>query len=89
MCYVGIEYECSKDYQLQFYSKEYLNARPKTGHGRAAFFLMRLKPDQETGTHGLPLRGAVIDTPFSPDTVRIPAELFLYYEKSVEWEEPV
>lgn len=89
MCYIGIEYECSKEYQLQFYSREYLKARPKPSCGSASLFLMRLKPDREAGTHGLPLKGAVIDTPFSPDTVKIPAELFLYYEKSVEWEEQV
>lgn len=89
MCYIGIEYECSKEYQLQFYSREYLKSRPKPSCGSASFFLMRLKPDRETGTHGLPLKGAVIDTPFSPDTVKIPAELFLYYERFVEWEEKV
>lgn len=89
MCYVGIEYECSKDYQLQFYTKEYLKSRPVAHHGSASFFLMRLKPDQETGIHGLPLKGAVIDSPLSPDTVKIPAELFLYYEKPVTWEEQV
>lgn len=89
MCYVGVEYECSKDYQLQFYTKEYLGSRPEVSHGSASFFLMRLMPDQKTGTHGLPLRGAVIDTPHSPDTVKVPAELFLYYEKPVTWEEQV
>lgn len=89
MCYIGIEYECSKDYQLQFYAKEYLSSRPKASSGSASFLLMRLKPDKKTGTHGLPLRGAVIDTPFAPDTVKIPAELFLYYEKPVDWEEQI
>lgn len=89
MCYIGIEYECSKDYQLQFYTKEYLKAKPEASHGSAAFLLMRLKPDHEIGTHGLPLKGTVIDTTVSPDTVTIPAELFLYYERSPEWEEQV
>lgn len=89
MCYIGIAYECSKDYQLQFYTKEYLKSRPQVSHGSAAFFLMSLKPDQKTGSHGLPLKGAVIDTALSPDTVRIPAELFLYYEKPTTWEEQV
>ena len=89
MCYIGIEYECSKDLNLIFYSKQYLNSRPETRQGSAQFFLMRLKPDKETGTHGLPLKGCVIDTPVSPDTTIIPAELFLYYEKTDEWTETI
>ena len=89
MRYIGIEYECSKDYQLQFYTKEYLSSYPKSSSGSASFFIMHLKPDQKTGTHGLPLKGCVMQTPVSPDTVKIPAELFLYYEKVEEWTERV
>lgn len=89
MCYVGIEYECSRDYQLQFYSREYLNSYPESRSGSAAFLMMHLKPDQETGTHGLSLKGAVIQTAVPPDTVKIPAELFLYFEKNDEWTETV
>ena len=50
---------------------------------------MRLKPDRATGTHGLPLRGSVIETAVPPDTVKIPAELFFAFEKVEEWEEQV
>lgn len=89
MCYIGIEYECSKDYQLQFYTKEYLASYPKSQSGSASFLLMRLKPDRKTGTHSLPLKGAVMQTAVFPDTVKIPAELFLYYEKKDEWMETV
>ncbi|MDE6882760.1 MAG: hypothetical protein K2P48_06535 [Lachnospiraceae bacterium] len=89
MCYVGIEYECSKDYGLVFHSRQYLKSRPETHQGSSHFLMMRLKPDQETGTHGLPLKGCVIETPFSPDTAKIPTELFLYYEKIDEWTETV
>ena len=89
MCYIGIEYECSKDYQLQFYTKEYLASYPKSQSGSASFLLMRLKPDRKTGIHGLPLKGDVIQTVVSPNTVKIPAELFLYYEKNDEWTESV
>ena len=60
--------------------------RRKTG---ASFLLMRLKPDKETGTHNIPLSGCVIATPVSPDTVTVPAELFQYYEKAVEWTETI
>ena len=89
MCYVGVEYECSKELNLVFYSKQYLNSKPETLRGSATFFLMRLKPDKEIGTHNLPLKGCVIATPVSPDTVTVPAELFQYYEKGVEWTETI
>lgn len=89
MCYVGIEYECSKDLSLSFYSKQYLKSRPEAQQGSASFFLMRLKPDKKTGTHKLPLKGCVISTPVAPDTAKIPAELFLYFEKVDAWTETV
>lgn len=54
MCYAGIEYECSKDLCLTFYTREYLKSCPTTHHGSSYFLLMRLKPDKETGIHGLP-----------------------------------
>ena len=89
MCYIGIEYECSKEIQLQFYSKEFLKSVPETHGGSSTFLLMRVKPDKKIGTHGLPLRGCVIQTPVSPDTTIIPAELFSYLEKAEGWEEIV
>lgn len=89
MCYVGIEYECSKDLSLTFYTKEYLKSCPKTHQGSSYFLLMRLKPDKKTGTHGLPLKGCVMQTPLPPDTMKIPAELFLYHEKMDAWTETV
>lgn len=89
MCYIGIEYECSKNYNLTFYSKQYLKSRPETHQGSSHFLMMRLKPDQETGTHGLPLKGCVIQTPVPPDTIKIPAELFLYHERVDEWTETI
>ncbi len=89
MCYIGVEYECSKDISLQFYSKEYLKSRPEHHKGSASFLMMRLKPDKDIGIHKLPLKGCVIQTPVSPDTVQIFAELFLYFEKTEEWEEHI
>lgn len=89
MCYIGIEYECTKDFSLQFYSKEHLRSYPETHSGSASLLMMRLKPDQKTGSHGLPLKGHVIQTVVSPDTVKVPAELFLYFEKTPEWVEEV
>lgn len=89
MCYFGIEYECSKDFSLQFYSREYLSSVPEVHEGKAVFSVMSLKPDKKTGPHGLPLKGCAIQTPVSPDTAKMPAELFLYLEKIPEWEETV
>lgn len=87
MCYIGIEYELSRDINLQFYAKDYLESYPKTHSGSAAFLMMRLKPDKKTGVHGLPLKGYVIDTPFTSDTTAISAELLFYMEKTEAWEE--
>ncbi|MCM1086994.1 MAG: hypothetical protein NC419_02480 [Muribaculaceae bacterium] len=89
MCYIGIEYECSKNYDLIFHSKQHLKSRPETRQGSTYLLMMHLKPDQETGTHGLPLKGCVIQTPVSPNTTAIPAELFLYYERVAEWTETI
>ncbi len=89
MCYIGIEYECSKDLTLSFYSKQFLASRPETHSGSSSFFRMRLKPDKKTGAHNLPLKGCVIHTPVSPDTTKIPAELFLYFEKVDPWIETI
>lgn len=87
MFYIGIEYECSKDISLVFYSRQYLKSIPEVSTGSASFLLVNLKPDSETGAHNLPLKGAVIHTPVTADTVKIPAELFCYLEKTAEWEE--
>lgn len=89
MCYIGIEYECSKDINLQFYTKEFLKSVPETHSGSSVFLMMNHKPDKETGTHNLPLKGCVIQTAVPPDTSKIPAELFLYHEKVPAWEETV
>ena len=87
--YVGIEYECSRDISLQFYAKAYLKASPPSPKGQDAFLMMRLTPEQKTGNHGLMLRGCVLQTPVPPDTEKIPAEAFCYFEKTEAWEETV
>lgn len=85
MRYVGLEYECSRDLSLQFYTKDYLRSRPEASGGIS--LAMTLKPEQAVGAHGLPLRGEVLQTAVPPDTVRIPAELFCCYETAEVWEE--
>ena len=87
--YVGVEYECSRDISLQFYAKAYLKASPAPSKAQDAFLMMRLTPEQKTGAHGLMLRGCVLQTPVPPDTAKIPAEAFCYFEKTEAWEETV
>ena len=90
MCYIGIEYECSKDVSLQFYAKDYLKSCPQThSSGSASFLLVNWKPEKKTGTHGFPLKGAAINYPFLPDTEVIPAEVFSYIEMKEPWEESI
>lgn len=89
MCYIGVEYECSRNISLQFYSKDFLESYPETHSGSATFLMMRLKPDKKTGIHGLPLQGYAIDVPFSPDTTTVAVELLFYMEKPETWEECV
>lgn len=78
-----------KFFNIENAYKEFLTSLPETQKGSAALLFMRLKPDQETGTHNLPLRGCAIQTAVSPDTSTIPAGLFLYLEKEAEWEEKI
>jgi len=87
MCYIGIEYECTKEFHLDVYSKEYLKSYPEVHQGSSSFLLMHLKPDKKTGTHNLPLKGTVIQTPFPADTIKVSAEVFAYTETVPEGEE--
>lgn len=87
MCYLGVEYECSKDYALDFESKEHLKSCPTSHSGSASVVCMLWKPDHPYGEHGLPLRGNAIQEPFPPDTLKVPAELFSYQEKKEGWDE--
>ncbi|MCM1221687.1 MAG: hypothetical protein NC548_45150 [Lachnospiraceae bacterium] len=86
MCYIGIEYECSRDINLQFYSKDFLESYPETNSGSATFLMMRLKPDKKTGIHGLPLKGYGMNTPVSPDVAAVSVELLFYMEMAEAWE---
>lgn len=89
MCYIGIEYECSRDISLQFYAKAFLDSCPQSHSGSASFFVMQWKPDKKTGIHGLPLKGCAIDVPFPPDTTAVAAEMLFYMEIKEPWEERV
>lgn len=85
--YMVLEYECTEDISLAFYDKAYLDGIEKPKKGSTSVLLMRVKPDEETGTHGLKLRGCVIQKPLDAETKELEAELFSYskmIQKSVE-----
>lgn len=80
--YIGIEYECTEEnISLKFYDREYLDQRPEPKAGSATAMLMRIKPDMETGVHGLKLYGDVIQKPLDRETKEIEAELFSYSKR--------
>lgn len=85
--YIGVAYECSKDLSLVFYSEECLKSKPAERQGSASFLSVGFRPEKETGEHQLPLKGCVVDTPVSPDTTAVAAELFRYFEPAQEWTE--
>lgn len=91
MYYIGLEYECTPDMSLEFYSSEYLKREQEeptivTGDSSVSVTLMhsRLEPDEELGAHGLKLRGAIIEDPVPQDTKVLWAELFTAHERVPE-----
>lgn len=88
MCYVGVEYECGReDVSVQFYTRQFLCSQPQSGG--AGILLFRTRKGRETGPHGLPLRRDTLGSAVPPDTKKVPAELFAYYERTAPWEEQV
>lgn len=78
--YLFVEYECSADAALQFYSSVYLDSKPKVHSGSASSMIFMHRPEKEKGIHGLKLRGCVIQTPIEPEKTSLKAELFSYTE---------
>ncbi len=87
MLYASVDYECSKDLTLQFYAKSYLNSRLEDHRNRSVGFFMGNKAGYSA--HDPLLRSCLLQTPFSPDTTIIPAELFCYIPKAEPWTETV
>lgn len=79
--YYVVEYECTQDVSIRFLDKAYLDTIPKPKNGSASALLMNAKPDKELGSHGLKLRGCVIQAPLDTDTEDLEAELFSYCER--------
>ena len=86
-CYMVVEYECTEEISLNFYDSVYLDTVEKPKGGSASALFMRVKPDEKTGMHGLPLCGCVIQTPIGAEVKALQAELFSYskrIEKRIE-----
>lgn len=74
-----IEYETDDNTQLDFYTREYLEARPEAPQGSA--ILWHLKPDREQGPHGLKNRACIIKTVEKDFQGDIEAEVFNQWRK--------
>ena len=72
-----IEYECDRDYQMQFYSLEYLRHAPS--HQSVSSFLM-MHSDKETGPMGYRARACQLEAVPVGFTGEIPVELFACYK---------
>lgn len=88
-CYMLVEYECSTDVAVNFYATSYLDSKPQVHSGSATSLLIMHRPDATKGTHGLKLRGCVIQTPIEPDVTYLEAELFSYTEIVKQYTEKV
>lgn len=79
-CYMLVEYECNRDVVLNFCATSYLDSKPQVHSENATSLLLMHRPDTKEGTHGLKLRGQVIQTPIEPKADSLEAELFSYTE---------
>lgn len=89
MYFIGVEYECTPDLCLNFYSSDYLKFGQQQStttvdadsNGVSVVMMhVSVKPDKELGLHGLRLHGCAIQTPVPSDTKEIWAELFSAHE---------
>lgn len=76
MLFPVVEYECEEGISLQFYTKDYLEAKPENKNSGIGFIV---RPENPTGILGLKLKAAIVQEPVPPDTVSIEAELFQYF----------
>ncbi len=73
MCFPVVEYECTLDVSLEFYTQDYLNAVPKSS---SASIMYLSDQEEAAGKHGLRLRSYILESPVPPETTEVPAELF-------------
>ena len=86
MYFLCVEYECTLDYNLQFYASDYLESAPEH-KASASAIMFHAKPESDKGMHGLELKAAIIQMPVSADETQIWAELFQAYKVVPEREE--
>lgn len=86
MYFIAVEYECTLDLQLRFYTKDYLDAKPDTS-GKAVSMMWRMDEEEQMGPHGFWIRTGLIQEPVSADVTRLEAELFEAFEQVPEYEE--
>lgn len=84
MCFPVVEYECTLDVGLEFYTQDYLDASPV---GSSSSIMYLTKQTEEQGKHGLRLRSHVLQTPVPSDTQEVRAELFQAVQTMPEWSE--
>lgn len=73
-----VEYESEKDYQVQFYSMEYLRRKPEN---RSTSVLMVFRPNQKIGPMGYRNRACALEAVKKGYEGSITAELFSYYKR--------
>ena len=78
---MALYYECDKELNLEFYDTEYLDTMPQPSEGNCTSMFLSVKPEEKTGIHGLPLKGAVIQKAVAKETICIEAELFSYSKR--------
>lgn len=79
MRYVVIEYECDEDISFHFDFPERLNKKIGVASGNStsvSVVMITQKPDKERGTHGMPLKAAVLQAPVAQNTTEVSVELF-------------
>lgn len=70
-----IEYECTMDLNLQFYTSELLDSAPSYSE-TGANILFGVQTEEKVGEHGMPVKRALIQQPVGVDTKELQIELF-------------
>lgn len=73
-----IEYECDKDYQMKFYTLEYLRENYKN---TSSAMLMHIKPEKEKGDMGFRNQCCALPAVEEGFCGKINTELFFYYKR--------
>lgn len=73
-----IEYESDKDYQMQFYSQDYLQRAPEN---KSSAMIMMIRPDEKVGPMGYKNYACMLEAVEKGFEGELAAELFLYYRR--------